>query len=184
MADIAAALSALAPGAAFSVRGSRIVWRDEAIAQPSDAAIAAQMATLRAGLPLEQLRREVEEKIRQSDRAADEDFADAREKHVWLKYRKALRSLPATTQNPGIDSDGTLTGVTWPDLATMVANDGDDEEAMANAAFKEGDDLTTRLLVWLWAHVAFLEGRVAVRNKTEAEQRAMMLKAFASRRGE
>lgn len=48
-------------------------------------------------------------KLLESDWMANSDVTMTEE---WRLYRQALRDI--TTQTPSLDSDGNLTGITWP----------------------------------------------------------------------
>ena len=60
--------------------------------------------------PLKQLREQRNGKLSETDWWASSDLTMTAEQTA---YRKALRDLPSTA-SPELDSDGELTGVTWP----------------------------------------------------------------------
>ena len=64
---------------------------------------------LEAAEPLRLLRLERTRLLAQSDWMANSDVTMTEE---WRVYRQALRDI--TTQTPSLDSDGNLTGITWP----------------------------------------------------------------------
>jgi hypothetical protein len=57
----------------------------------------------------ERLRFERNVKLAETDWMANSDVTMSAE---WETYRQALRDI--TTQTPSLDSDGNLTGITWP----------------------------------------------------------------------
>lgn len=58
---------------------------------------------------LTELRRERDAKLQETDFYA---LSDVTMSAAMSTYRQALRDI--TTQTPGLDSDGNLTGITWP----------------------------------------------------------------------
>ena len=70
-------------------------------------------AELEAAEPMRLLRLERTRRLAQSDWMANSDVTMSEE---WRVYRQALRDI--TTQTPSLDSDGNLTGITWPTAPT------------------------------------------------------------------
>lgn len=82
---------------------NELVWHGQnpPTQEEVNAAIAAE--------PMRQLRLERTRRLAQSDWMANSDVTMTEE---WRVYRQALRDI--TTQTPSLDSDGNLTGITWP----------------------------------------------------------------------
>lgn len=76
---------------------------------PTEFEIQAKLAELAAAEPMRILRQERTQLLAQSDWMANSDVTMTEE---WRVYRQALRDI--TTQTPSLDSDGNLTGITWP----------------------------------------------------------------------
>ena len=68
-----------------------------------------KMTALNNAAPMKELRRQRDIKLAETDfhGMSDNTMSDA-----MTTYRQALRDI--TTQTPGLDSDGNLTGITWP----------------------------------------------------------------------
>ena len=68
-----------------------------------------KMTALDNAAPMKELRRQRDLKLAETDfhGMSDNTMSDA-----MTTYRQALRDI--TTQTPGLDSDGNLTGITWP----------------------------------------------------------------------
>jgi len=71
--------------------------------------VLAKKTELEAAEPLRQLRLERTRLLAQSDWMANSDVTMTEQ---WRAYRQALRDM--TTQTPSLDSNGQLTGITWP----------------------------------------------------------------------
>ena len=71
--------------------------------------ITAKQTALDNAAPMKELRRQRNIKLAETDfhGMSDHTMSDA-----MITYRQALRDI--TTQTPGLDSDGNLTGITWP----------------------------------------------------------------------
>ena len=71
--------------------------------------ITAKQTALDNAAPMKELRRQRDLKLAETDfhGMSDNTMSDA-----MTTYRQALRDI--TTQTPGLDSDGNLTGITWP----------------------------------------------------------------------
>ena len=71
--------------------------------------ITAKQTALDNAAPMKELRRQRNIKLAETDfhGMSDNTMSDA-----MTTYRQALRDI--TTQTPGLDSDGNLTGITWP----------------------------------------------------------------------
>ena len=68
-------------------------------------------AELIAAEPLRLLREQRNRLLQQSDWRMASDYPGSNQTE-WQTYRQALRDI--TTQTPSLDSDGNLTGITWP----------------------------------------------------------------------
>jgi len=77
--------------------------------------VAAKIAELRAAEPLRQLRRQRNKLLQQSDWRMVSDYPGSNQTE-WQTYRQTLRDI--TTQSPALDSNGNLTGITWPQPPT------------------------------------------------------------------
>jgi hypothetical protein len=113
--DIASALTALKPGAEWTLRGteySGLEWQDSSQTKPTETEVNSKISVLDAAEPMRLLRIERDIRIAKTDWRASSDvtLADA-----WKTYRQALRDLPASvTPKLGSDYELDLTSVTWP----------------------------------------------------------------------
>ena len=112
--DIASALTALKPGAEWTLRGteySGLEWQDSSQTKPTETEVNSKISVLDAAEPMRLLRIERDIRIAKTDWRASSDvtLADA-----WKTYRQALRDI--TTQTPKLNSEYELdlTSVTWP----------------------------------------------------------------------
>jgi len=103
------AVRELRPNASFEVRNKVLVWKESSLEKPTEAEIQAKIAELTAAEPLRQLREQRNQLLAQTDWMA---VADRTMTQSQIDYRQALRDI--TTQSPSLDSDGNLTGITWP----------------------------------------------------------------------
>ena len=78
-----------------------------------DALVEAKIAALQAAEPMRQLRSKRNQLLAQSDWMAVSDRVMTQ---TQIDYRQALRDI--TTQTPSLDSNGNLTGITWPTAPT------------------------------------------------------------------
>ena len=113
--DIASALTALKPGAEWTLRGteySGLEWQDSSQTKPTETEVNSKISVLDGAEPMRLLRIERDIRIAKTDWRASSDvtLADA-----WKTYRQALRDLPASA-TPKLDSNYELdlTSVTWP----------------------------------------------------------------------
>lgn len=72
--------------------------------------ITAKQTALDNAAPMKELRRQRDAKLAETDFYA---LSDVTMSAAMSTYRQALRDI--TTQTPGLDSDGNLTGITWPE---------------------------------------------------------------------
>ena len=78
-----------------------MVWHDEEIPKPTKEEVAEVYEELRRKYPWEILRRERNQRLAEVDWIFSEDYAiDDASYQQWLAYRKALRDLPSTTEDP------------------------------------------------------------------------------------
>lgn len=70
-----------------------------------------KMQELQAAEPMRQLRQQRNQKLAQSDWRMVSDYPGTNQTE-WQTYRQALRDI--TTQTPSLDSNGQLSGITWP----------------------------------------------------------------------
>ena len=93
----------------WKIKGNTIVkwWSEKS--QPTEEQIQEKIAELTAAEPMRILRLERTRRLAESDWMANSDVTMTEE---WRVYRQGLRDI--TTQTPSLDSNGNLTGVTWP----------------------------------------------------------------------
>ena len=72
--------------------------------------ITAKQTALDNAAPMKELRRQRDIKLAETDFYA---LSDVTMSDAIATYRQALRDI--TTQTPGFDDDGNLTGITWPE---------------------------------------------------------------------
>ena len=84
---------------------NELIWHGEnpPTQEQVNAAIAAE--------PMRQLRIQRNQLLSQTDWRMVSDYPGTNQTE-WQTYRQALRDI--TTQTPSLDSDGNLTGITWP----------------------------------------------------------------------
>lgn len=76
-----------------------------------EALVQAKIAELEAAEPLRLLRQQRNRLLTETDWRMVSDYPGSNQTE-WQTYRQALRDI--TTQTPSLDSDGNLTGITWP----------------------------------------------------------------------
>ena len=113
--DIADALTALKPGAEWTLRGedySGLEWLDSSQTKPTETEVTNKITALDIAEPMRLLRLERDKRIAKTDWRASSDLTVS---DAWKTYRQALRDLPASA-SPKLDSnyDLDLTSVTWP----------------------------------------------------------------------
>ena len=112
--DIADALTALKPGAEWTLNGNDyddLTWLDAKQTQPTETEVNSKISELDNAEPMRLLRIERDVRIAKTDWRASSDLTLA---DAWKTYRQALRDI--TTQPPKLNSDYDLdlTSVTWP----------------------------------------------------------------------
>lgn len=88
---------------------SGVTLEDDSTLAFTFADVLAKKTELEAAEPMRLLRLERTRRLAQSDWMANSDVTMT---EAWRVYRQALRDI--TTQTPSLDSDGNLTGITWP----------------------------------------------------------------------
>lgn len=106
------AILALRPNAQWSMSDDNVLrWKDTHQTAPTEEEIQAKIAELEAAEPMRQLRIQRNQLLQQTDWRMVSDYPGSNQTE-WQTYRQALRDI--TTQSPSLDSDGNLTGITWP----------------------------------------------------------------------
>ena len=89
-----------------------MVWHDEELPKPTKEEVTEVYEELRRKYPWEILRQERNQRLAEVDWIFSEDYAiDDESYQQWLTYRKALRDLPATTEDPA--------NPVWPEKPAM-----------------------------------------------------------------
>jgi len=100
------ALNRLRPEAEWVLRGDDLEWLDQTQTEPTEAEIQAEIANITAERPWNQLRKERDKLLKETDwvtlKAIDAsiDGLGIQLPQVWMDYRQALRDLPANTTDP------------------------------------------------------------------------------------
>ena len=90
-----------------AIEYENMVWRDEDIPKPTKESVAKVYEQLVASQPLKNLREERNTRLAEVDWVFSGDYrVDIEMYQEWLLYRKALRDLPSTTEDPA--------NPTWP----------------------------------------------------------------------
>ena len=90
---------------------SEIKFIDGFVNIPTESEIQAKIAELEAAEPLRQLREQRNRLLTETDWRMVSDYPGSNQTE-WQTFRQALRDI--TTQTPSLDSNGNLTGITWP----------------------------------------------------------------------
>lgn len=93
---------------------NKIEW-EENTTIPTLEEVNNKIEELKLAEPMNKLREERKNKLKESDIYGLSDFPFANDtiKQAWITYRQALRDLPSTA-TPQLDENRQLTGVTWP----------------------------------------------------------------------
>ncbi len=93
---------------------NKIEW-EENTTIPTLEEVNNKIEELKLAEPMNKLREERKNKLKESDIYGLSDFPFANDtiKQAWLTYRQALRDLPSNS-TPSFDENRQLTGVTWP----------------------------------------------------------------------
>lgn len=95
----------------FPIIAASIVYDSENTDRITQSELDAKLAELEAAEPMRQLRIQRNQLLASTDWRMVSDYPDSNQSE-WQTYRQALRDI--TTQTPSLDSDGNLTGITWP----------------------------------------------------------------------
>ena len=113
--EITSALTALKPGAEWTLRGteySGLEWQDSSQTKPTETEVNSKISSLDSAEAMRLLRIERDTRIAKTDWRASSDLTLA---DAWKTYRQALRDLPASaTPKLGSNYELDLTSVTWP----------------------------------------------------------------------
>ena len=88
-----------------------LTWISDDCEKPTENELNLKKAELQAAEPLRLLRDKRNRLLTATDWRMVSDYPGANQTE-WQTYRQALRDI--TTQSPSLDSDGNLTGITWP----------------------------------------------------------------------
>ena len=93
---------------------NKIEW-EENTTIPTLEEVNNKIEELKLAEPMNKLREERKNKLKESDIYGLSDFPFANDtiKQAWITYRQALRDLPSTA-TPQLDENGELINVTWP----------------------------------------------------------------------
>lgn len=99
----------------LSIDPQAVVRSLDGVIEITSSVVSSSVEEMMPELALLELRTQRNQLLTQSDWMANSDVTMSEE---WRFYRQALRDI--TTQTPSLDSDGNLTGITWP---TPPSND-------------------------------------------------------------
>jgi len=93
---------------------NKIEW-EENTTIPTLEQVNNKIEELKLAEPMNKLREERDNKLKESDIYGLSDFPFANDtiKQAWITYRQELRDLPSNS-TPQLDENGNLTNVTWP----------------------------------------------------------------------
>ena len=89
---------------------SGLNWISEDVPKPTETELQLKIQELQAAEPLRLLRQQRNKLLAATDWRFRSDLTPSQ---AWIDYCQALRDLPANS-TPSLDSDGNLTGITWP----------------------------------------------------------------------
>lgn len=116
---ISDAISSLCPTVSFRVGATydsvEFINTSDSFIPPSKEEVELKIAELEAAEPLRQLREQRNRLLTETDWRMVSDYPGSNQTR-WQTYRQALRDI--TTQTPSLDSNGQLTGITWPTAPT------------------------------------------------------------------
>jgi len=116
---ISDAISSLCPNVSFRVGSTydsvEFINTSDSFIPPSKEEVELKIAELTAAEPMRLLRLQRDQLLAQTDWRMVSDYPGSNQTE-WQTYRQALRDI--TTQTPSLDSDGNLTGITWPNAPT------------------------------------------------------------------
>ena len=100
------AVFALKPNAIWTMRGDELEWQDDNITKPTDAEIKKKYDELVAAEPLNEVRKERNLRLQESDWTQNRDVTLSNDAD-WKTYRQALRDITKSATS--------LDDVTWPE---------------------------------------------------------------------
>lgn len=104
MSDVTQALASLYPNCEWSIEDGmyeNLTWTDTNTSKPTLEELTAKQEELIAAQPLKELRKERNRRLAEVDWIFTSDYDLSVSDHaVWMAYRKALRDLPSTTEDP------------------------------------------------------------------------------------
>jgi hypothetical protein len=104
MSDVTQALASLYPNCEWSIEDGmyeNLTWTDTNTSKPTLEELTAKQEELIAAQPLKELRQERNRRLAEVDWIFTSDYDLSVSDHaVWMAYRKALRDLPSTTEDP------------------------------------------------------------------------------------
>jgi len=83
----------------------------DGVIEITSSVVSSTVEDLKPQLAVLKLRHQRNQLLQQSDWRMVADYPGSNQTE-WQTYRQALRDI--TTQSPSLDSDGNLTGITWP----------------------------------------------------------------------
>ena len=113
-----------------------MVWRDEDIPKPTKESIAKVYEELLREHPWKNIRQERNTRLAEVDWVFSGDYKLSPEEHaLWVTYRKTLRELPSTTEDPA--------NPTWPEKPSVAS--GETKTVNATAEFMRMMNENTKL---------------------------------------
>lgn len=104
MSDVTHALVSLYPNCEWSIEDGmyeNLTWNDTNTSKPTLEELTAKQEELIAAQPMKDLRQERNRRLAEVDWIFTSDYDLSVSDHaVWMAYRKALRDLPSTTEDP------------------------------------------------------------------------------------
>lgn len=104
MSDVTQALASLYPNCEWNIEDGmyeNLTWTDTNTSKPTLEELTAKQEELIAAQPLKELRQERNRRLAEVDWIFTSDYDLSVSDHaVWMAYRKALRDLPSTTEDP------------------------------------------------------------------------------------
>ena len=100
------AVEALKPNAIWTMRGDELEWQDDNITKPTDAEIKKKYDELVAAEPLNEVRKERNLRLQESDWTQNRDVTLSNDAD-WKTYRQALRDITKEYKS--------LEDVKWPE---------------------------------------------------------------------
>ena len=100
------AVEALKPNAIWTMRGDELEWQDDNITKPTDAEIKKKYDELVAAEPLNEVRKERNLRLQESDWTQNRDVTLSNDAD-WKTYRQALRDITKDYKS--------LEDVKWPE---------------------------------------------------------------------